>query len=138
MAALKSSAAKPDSAAEETFTAEAVSEVVAPVSAPVIDEKKEVTTTTTLSDLEAQLEASKEKKTRPAKKGRPRKITEEEVKRETTVKPTTNENAMPVYTEEELARIEEEEADVYDGDIESDEDIDQDYADYDQYYDDEK
>ncbi len=91
-----------------------------------------------MSDLEAQLEASKEKKTRPAKKGRPRKITEEEVKRETTVKPTTNENAMPVYTEEELARIEEEEADVYDGDIESDEDIDQDYADYDQYYDDEK
>ena len=46
---------------------------------------------------------------------------------------------MPVYTEEELAKIEEEEAaNGYDGDIESDEDIDQDYADYDQYYDDEK
>ncbi len=137
LAALKSSAAKPDSAAEETFTAEAVSEVVAPVSAPVMDEKKEVTTTTTLSDLEAQLEASKEKKTRPAKKGRPHKITEEEVKRE-VVKPSANDNAMPVYTEEELARIEEEEADSFDGEIETDEDIDQDYADYDQYYDDEK
>lgn len=100
--------------------------------------RKEVQTTTTLSDLEAQLEASKEKKTRPAKKGRPRKITEEEVKRE-VVKPVSNENAMPVYTEEELAKIEEEEAaNGYDGDIESDEDIDQDYADYDQYYDDEK
>lgn len=43
---------------------------------------------------------------------------------------------MPVYTEEELAKIEEEEANNgYDADIESDEDIDQDYADYDQYYD---
>ncbi len=111
--------------------------------APSIEESKEeirreVQTTTTLSDLEAQLEASKEKKTRPAKKGRPRKITEEEVKRE-VVKPVSNENAMPVYTEEELAKIEEEEAaNGYDGDIESDEDIDQDYADYDQYYDDEK
>lgn len=96
---------------------------------------QEIQTTTTLSDLEAQLEASKEKKTRPAKKGRPRKITEEEVKRE-VVKPSVSDNAMPVYTEEELAKIEEEEADNnYDADIESDEDIDQDYADYDQYYD---
>ena len=105
---------------------------------PAPEERKEVQTTTTLSDLEAQLEASKEKKTRPAKKGRPRKITEDEVKRE-VVKPAQSENAMPVYTEEELAKIEEEEANSgYDGDLESDEDIDQDYAEYDQYYDDEK
>ncbi len=137
LAALKNSEAQAAASDDVVSSSEEAALEVAPA-APSTDEKKEVTTTTTLSDLEAQLEASKEKKTRPAKKGRPRKITEEEVKRETTVKPTTNENAMPVYTEEELARIEEEEADVYDGDIESDEDIDQDYADYDQYYDDEK
>ncbi len=137
LAALKNSEAQAAASDDAVSSSEEATPEVAPA-APSTDEKKEVTTTTTLSDLEAQLEASKEKKTRPAKKGRPRKITEEEVKRETTVKPTTNENAMPVYTEEELARIEEEEADVYDGDIESDEDIDQDYADYDQYYDDEK
>ena len=138
LAALKNSEAQAAASAETVSTSEEeATPEITPAVAPA-DEKKEVTTTTTLSDLEAQLEASKEKKTRPAKKGRPRKITEEEVKRETTVKPASNENAMPVYTEEELARIEEEEADVYDGDIESDEDIDQDYADYDQYYDDEK
>ena len=135
LAALKSSESKAQ-VSEPVGEAEKIEEAEAPA-APSVDEKKEVTTTTTLSDLEAQLEASKEKKTRPAKKGRPHKITEEEVKRE-TVKPASNENAMPVYTEEELARIEEEEADVYDGEAETDEDIDQDYADYDQYYDDEK
>ncbi len=126
-------------AAEEAKAASTSEESPAPSVEEGKEEiRREVQTTTTLSDLEAQLEASKEKKTRPAKKGRPRKITEEEVKRE-VVKPVSNENAMPVYTEEELAKIEEEEAaNGYDGDIESDEDIDQDYADYDQYYDDEK
>lgn len=126
-------------AAEEAKASAAPSEETTEIKEEPKEEiRKEVQTTTTLSDLEAQLEASKEKKTRPAKKGRPRKITEEEVKRE-VVKPVSNENAMPVYTEEELAKIEEEEAaNGYDGDIESDEDIDQDYADYDQYYDDEK
>ncbi len=125
-------------AAEEAKAAAPSEETAEVKEEPKEEVRKEVQTTTTLSDLEAQLEASKEKKTRPAKKGRPRKITEEEVKRE-VVKPVANENAMPVYTEEELAKIEEEEAaNGYDGDIESDEDIDQDYADYDQYYDDEK
>ncbi len=137
LAALKESASKPESSFPEPNLDEAAPDYEPIPSAPVSEEKKEVTTTTTLSDLEAQLEASKEKKTRPAKKGRPHKITEEEVKRE-TVKPASSENAMPVYTEEELARIEEEEADSYDLSAESDEDIDQDYADYDQYYDDEK
>lgn len=128
-AAEEARSAASSSEAESTFVTE---------EEPKEELRKEVQTTTTLSDLEAQLEASKEKKTRPAKKGRPRKITEEEVKRE-VVKPVSNENAMPVYTEEELAKIEEEEAaNGYEGDIESDEDIDQDYADYDQYYDDEK
>ncbi len=125
-------------AAEEAKAAAPSEEAAEVKEEPKEEVRKEVQTTTTLSDLEAQLEASKEKKTRPAKKGRPRKITEEEVKRE-VVKPAASENAMPVYTEEELAKIEEEEAaNGYDGDIESDEDIDQDYADYDQYYDDEK
>ena len=127
------------SKAKESVETEQTSEApsfVAPVEDP--DAKKEVKTTTTLSDLEAQLEASKEKKTRPAKKGKPRKIEEPEAPKSEPVKPASQDNAMPVYTEEELARIEEEETSLYDGDLESDEDIDQDYADYDQYYDDEK
>ena len=141
LAALNSAKAKeaeaPIAPASEEETIEPKTEEIQTPAPSAPEEKKEVHTTTTLSDLEAQLEASKEKKTRPAKKGRPRKITEDEVKRE-VVKPTVNENAMPVYTEEELAKIEEEEANNYDADLESDEDIDQDYADYDQYYDDEK
>jgi hypothetical protein len=68
-----------------------------------------VHTTTTLSDLEKELEAAKEKKTQPASKfRRPRKITEEEVKHATpSGKPG---EAMPVYTEEELAALAKEEA----------------------------
>lgn len=102
-------------------------------------ETAEVKTTTTLSDLEKELESAKEKKTRSVTKKRPRKITEEEVKRETPVAPVApNQSAMPVYTEEELADIEAEEKnyDSYEGDTE--EDIDEDYSEYDQYYDDDK
>lgn len=102
-------------------------------------ETAEVKTTTTLSDLEKELESAKEKKTRSVTKKRPRKITEEEVKREAPAAPAApNAAAMPVYTEEELADIEAEEKnyDSYEGD--SEEDIDEDYSEYEQYYDDEK
>ncbi|MCR5348992.1 MAG: transcription termination factor NusA [Bacilli bacterium] len=92
-----------------------------------------VTTTTTLEDLEKELESAKEKKTKSALKSkRPRKITEEEVSHETTVKPAVP--TMPVYTEEELSQIESEEAEAFDdnnGDYEE-----EDYSEYDDYYDD--
>lgn len=93
----------------------------------------EVKTTTSLDDLEKELESAKEKKTKSGSKmKRPRKITEDEVKREVS-KPTLP--TMPVYTEEELSQIEKEENSDYD-DLDSDEDIDEDYSEYDQYYDD--
>jgi len=89
----------------------------------------EVKTTTTLSDLEKELESAKEKKTKSANKNkRPRKITEEEVAHE-PAKPAVP--TMPVYTEEELSEIEkEEQEDLYEGDL------DEDYSEYDDYYDD--
>ena len=93
-----------------------------------------VATTTTLEDLEKELEASKEKKTKSgAKTKRPRKITEEEVPAAPTpsVKPAVP--TMPVYTEEELSQIESEEAEAYD---EADFEEEEDYSDYDEYYDD--
>jgi transcription termination/antitermination protein NusA len=97
-----------------------------------------VHTTTTLSDLEKELEAAKEKKTQPASKfRRPRKITEEEVKHATPVaKPG---EAMPVYTEEELAALAKEEAENPDNantDEADNAEEDVDYSDYDKYYDD--
>jgi hypothetical protein len=97
-----------------------------------------VHTTTTLSDLEKELEAAKEKKTQPASKfRRPRKITEEEVKHATpTSKPG---EAMPVYTEEELAALAKEEAENPDNvnpDEADNSEEDVDYSDYDKYYDD--
>ena len=94
----------------------------------------EVKTTTTLSDLEKELESSKERKAKaPAKAKRPRKISEEEVAHE-PVKPAVPQ--MPVYTEEELNQMALEEEDVDYGP--SDEEIEEDYAEYDDYYDDEK
>ena len=89
-----------------------------------------VATTTTLEDLEKELESAKEKKTKSQSKGkRPRKITEEEVPVEPTAKPVVP--TMPVYTEEELSEIEkEEQEDLYDSDL------DEDYSEYDDYYDD--
>ena len=136
LAAFRASEAK---AAAEAARKEAEPEKVEEKKEAVKVEEKtsEVRTTTTLEDLEKELEAAKEKKTRSASKKRPRKITEEEVKREATpVAPTKSPaiNAMPVYTEEELAEMEEEEKEVYD-DL-SEEDIDEEYSEYDEYYDD--
>lgn len=93
----------------------------------------EVKTTTSLDDLEKELESAKEKKTKSGSKlKRPRKITEEEVKREVT-KPVVQ--AVPVYTDEELSAIEEEESNLDYDDIDES-DIDDEYSEYDQYYDD--
>ena len=93
-----------------------------------------VATTTTLEDLEKELEKAKEKKTTSAAKTkRPRKITEEEVSHETTVKPAVP--TMPVYTEEELSQIESEEAEAFE---DANEEFEEDYSDYDDYYDDDR
>lgn len=97
-----------------------------------VKETIEVKTTTSLDDLEKELESAKEKKTKSGSKlKRPRKITEDEVKRE-VAKPAVP--TMPIYTDEELSEIEEEENDDFDDMDESD--IDDEYNEYDQYYDD--
>lgn len=95
----------------------------------------EVKTTTTLSDLEKELESSKAKapKTQSKTAKRPRKISEEEVAHE-PVKPVVP--SMPVYTEEELNAMALEEEDIDYGP--TDEEIEEEYAEYDDYYEDEK
>ncbi|MBQ4254372.1 MAG: transcription termination factor NusA [Bacilli bacterium] len=131
LAAFKAAEAK----AEEEKAAAALAAANKEEEEPVKDEEPvEVRTTTTLEDLEKELEAAKEKKTRSNTKKRPRKITEEEVKRETPVTPIRPTVAAPVYTEEEIAEMDAEEAENYD-DI-SEEDIDEEYSEYDEYYDD--
>lgn len=115
--------------------------------APVNEEKKEepepvkevvhaeVKTTKSLQELEQELEKAKNKpvtmRGNPKAK-RPHKITEEEVEH---VKPaeTTLTSAMPIYSQEELDQIEQEENENADYDLmDDDEDLDQ----YDSYYDD--
>ena len=96
----------------------------------------EVKTTTTLSELEKELDETKERAKSSTHTKRPRKITEEEVKRD-PIKPTTP-SGMAIYTDEELAAINEEDEndlDLYD--LEEESDIDDEYNEYDRYYDDE-
>jgi N utilization substance protein A len=126
--------------------------VAAPV-APVVEEKKVETpvqptvvkTTTTLSDLEKELEESAKAPKAPSpfdhdyhhdnkggKNRRPHKISDEEVEH---VKPdeAVAQGAMPIYTQEELDAIEKEENENGSSDGNSEDvDIDQ----YDKYYDD--
>ncbi len=101
---------------------------------PSSDEKPlEVKTTTTLEDLEKELAKSKGKDSHRNKKDskkRPHHISDEEVAR---VKPSEIplQNAMPIYSEEELAEIEKEESE-----LEEEEGFDDlDFDDYDRYYD---
>jgi hypothetical protein len=126
---------------------------VAPAPAPVEEKKVEapvqptvVKTTTTLSDLEKELEESAKAPKAPSpyehdyhhdnnnggKNRRPHKISDEEVEH---VKPdeAVAQGAMPIYTQEELAAIEKEENENGSSDGNSEDvDIDQ----YDKYYDD--
>ena len=96
----------------------------------------EVKTTTTLSELEKELDESKERAKANTHTKRPRKITEEEVKRD-PIKPTAP-SGMAIYTEEELAAMnEEDENDIDLYDMEEESDIDDEYNEYDRYYDDE-
>lgn len=98
-----------------------------------------VRTTTTLESLEAELDKEQKKEAFKATQKtskRPRKITEDEVEHEKVeeAKPVKKEPQMSIYTEEELARMEEEDEFFDDEYADDDEDID--YDEYDQYYDD--
>lgn len=98
-----------------------------------------VRTTTTLESLEAELDKEQKKEAFKATQKtskRPRKITEDEVEHEKVeeAKPVKKEPQMSIYTEEELARMEEEDEFFDDEYVDDDEDID--YDEYDQYYDD--
>ncbi|MCQ2742341.1 MAG: transcription termination factor NusA [Bacilli bacterium] len=129
--AAEAKAAEEAKLAEEAKAVAVEEEKPAPAAKPTA-----VVTTTTISDLEKELEAAKEKKAQPKPK-KPRKITEEEVKREaaptaTPIAPAAE--VMPIYTAEELEEIEKEEAMA---DIDNlDDDVD--YEDYDEYYDSDK
>lgn len=101
--------------------------VEATIETPVVEEVK-VKTTTTIEDLEKSLESSKG----TAKKNQSKKKTQkkaEEEKEEVVVHNDTP--RMSIYTEEELAEMEEEDLD--NDNLDEDEDID--YDEYDQYYD---
>ena len=94
---------------------------------PVVEEVK-VKTTTTIEDLEKSLESSKGTSKKSQSKKKSQKKAEEE-KEEVVVHNDTP--RMSIYTEEELAEMEEEDLD--NDNLDEDEDID--YDEYDQYYD---
>ncbi len=123
---------------EETLTPvkEEVKVEETPVVKPV--ETTEVKTTKTLDELEKELSQSKDEK--EDKKGahkfgkskRPHNISDNEVARVTPNEVPASE-AMPIYSDEELAEIEQEE-----NEIDQNDDDSIDYDDFDEYYDDNK
>ncbi len=114
----------------------------APVVAPMVEsepepvvEKTAVKTTKTLEELEQELAKSSEKKDdKKGKKGgkskRPHNISETEVARVAPTEVPSVQEAMPIYSDEELAEIEEEE-----NAANQMEDDSVDYEDFDEYYD---
>lgn len=106
---------------------------------PEVKVETKVRTTTTLDALEAQLDKEQKKEAFKATQKtskRPRKITEEEVEHEQVeeAKPVKKEPQMSIYTDEELAKIAEEE--LYEEEENFDDEDEIDYDEYDQYYDD--
>ncbi|MCQ2802173.1 MAG: transcription termination factor NusA [Bacilli bacterium] len=94
-------------------------------------EAKSVKTTTTLEDLEKQLESSISKeKSEKSSKQKSKKKEETKESEESVVK--TEGPRMSIYTEEELKAMEEEDKEAEEEEIEED---DIDYDDYDDYYD---
>lgn len=108
-----------------------VEEVEETVEEEVIETPVEVKTTTTLDDLEKSLEQDKNKSKSKGYSKRKKNTKKEEEEEASTITPTVDPSTyMSIYTDEELAEMdEEEEYDDYD-----DEDID--YDEYDSYYDD--
>ncbi len=105
-----------------------------PVKEPEPEVKVEVKTTTSLDELEKSLNAKTEKKAETGKKHvtkkeekRPRKISEKEIAHEKPLEPLAN--AMPIYTEEELAEVEAEEENEADYYSEEDENLEYEYND---------
>ena len=101
---------------------------------PEPEVKVEVKTTTSLDELEKSLNAKTEKKAETGKKHvtkkeekRPRKISEKEIAHEKPLEPLAN--AMPIYTEEELAEVEAEEENEADYYSEEDENLEYEYND---------
>ena len=122
----------PAPAKEEPAPAkEEVKEVKEEEPAPVV-EQTVVKTTTSLSDLEASLEAESNKKNDKKSNYRKKKKVEEEVEEEAPVTKSEPATGMSIYTEEELAKLKEEE----EAEEEYEED-DIDYDEYDDYYDEE-
>ena len=100
--------------------------------APVV-EQTVVKTTTSLSDLEASLEAQSNKKSSKKSDYKKKKKVEEEAEEESVISKVDPASGMSIYTEEELAAIKEEE----EAEEEYEED-DIDYDEYDDYYDEDK
>ncbi|MBR3674730.1 MAG: transcription termination factor NusA [Bacilli bacterium] len=105
-----------------------------PEKEPEPEVKVEVKTTTSLDELEKSLNAKTEKKAETGKKHvtkkeekRPRKISEKEIAHEKPLEPLAN--AMPIYTEEELAEVEAEEENEADYYSEEDENLEYEYND---------
>ena len=128
--------------AEEEITEAPVEEAPVEEVAPAMEEVKEekpeevkevIKTTTSITDLEASLEAEANKnsnnnKNKKSKKKKDDKTPEEE----SGTSYSSNGPQMSIYTEEELRALEEEEA--FDDDSYDDEDVD--YDEFDEYYDD--
>ncbi len=120
---------------------EEVQEEVKEVEAPQIPEEKEepefteVKTTTSLSDLEASLEAdSKRQNNQKQRINKKKKDNAKEESEEKANVQTTTGPQMSIYTEEELKAFEEEEQ--AESDYVDDEDVN--YDDYDDYYDEDR
>lgn len=129
---------KEETKVEETKVEEKVEEKVeTPVikEVPIVNETKEVKTTTTLESLEKSLETEKKKETFKAttkSSRRPKTITEKDVAHEEIEEEKKITPKMDIYTKEELEELESEEyidEDTFDDDI--------DYDEFDEYYDDE-
>lgn len=119
---------------EETPVIEEVIKEPEMVVSEEVSKAKEVKTTTTLESLEKELESEKKKGDFKAgnKSRRPRKITEDEVSRdeEEIVVDKKDIKKMDIYSEAELAELENE-VDDFEDDFEDDID----YDDFDKYYD---
>lgn len=126
---------------EEELAAPVVEEAPKAEEPAPVEEKKEeapaeftaVKTTTSLSDLEASLEADSKKQQSKVQKSYKNKKKEEEKKEEAAPLTPTGPQ-MSIYTDEELKALEEEE--LEEEDAFDDEDVD--YDDYDEYYDEDR
>ena len=120
---------EPAPAVEEPAVTE---EEPAPIQEPVEEEIKEVKTTTTLEDLERTLESGSNKQGGKKQSGKKGKKKAEEEETSTPVSPKQDPSTfMSIYTDEELAELDEEDETEEEYD---DEEVD--YDEYDEYYDD--